>query len=132
MPPKRNFIKENVQRLKDAQQMRGLCAAAATTSTVERTIRSAGSKNAPQGIANKKIKATDMRIKVIKEPPQQFDQGDNSTSALICDVAAQNVSDGPDDKALSDELISLRREMGSQTGDISDELFLKDVIIRLV
>lgn len=127
--PKRNFIKENVQRLKDAQQPQ-------RNSTVTPNSRGGVGKNtstASQPTAatksNNKPKPSDNSIKVIKAAPNQFDQGDNSSTALInfnyFEPAATEV-------VAPSELLSTRRDMCSQTGDVTDEMFLKDVIIRLV
>lgn len=106
--PKRDFIKENMKRMKkDAQQIR----------------KQAANGTPLRGNSRGAMKPRDLpEMIVIKEASQDFNKRGSSASLNFgCGSTASSASRCAD---------SATREMSSQTGDINDDLFLIDVNIR--
>lgn len=122
VPPKRDFIKENVKRMKESQQARRSQAANGTPA-LRGNSRAASTKPTASSLKPRNLPQSNDQMIVIKEASANFNKGGSSASLIIGRNSAAS-------SASRSSVVSTTREMSSQTGDVNDDLFLKDVIIR--
>lgn len=142
VPPKRNFINENRQKLKELQKQISVAKPLATTHKPIKKATTADNIN----LNNKKLGKNEIKLQQqnikknfqlerarpiisCRSRSQQKIESSKSTKSRRLSRSCSSSSSKPESVCSSNTTTT--KDSSSQTVDINDELFLKDVIIRI-